>query len=148
MNSATLFDLEPFTKEVKPKTKKRGKPAEKFKSIPDWEDMKEDDDRAQNSSHVGTLPDKVDPTCELIYQWVELYPVKSTNYYYRYSYIDKFAKIPQVVKHHIPGGNTKTPLAINRKNEIENAINCGAQPTEIEAMIKAWKKHKNISGNK
>lgn len=137
----TLFRVEAYTNELR--------------YHPDWDDMQEDEEFRSSSSHVGSSSSHVEskrandvPTCELIYQWVEVYPVKRVNYYFRYSYIDKSAKIPQVVKHHIPGGNTFASIAINRKNAVENAIASGAQPSRIEAMIKAWKKHTKTSGGK
>ncbi|MFB2895217.1 hypothetical protein ACE1CI_20100 [Aerosakkonemataceae cyanobacterium BLCC-F50] len=141
MDNPTLFDLKPYSKDII--------------YHPDWEDMQGEDEVIlprshveETRSHVGVTCEPNQPTCEQPYQWVEIYPVKQENFYYRYSYIDRSDRIHRVVKHHIPGGNTASPLAINRMREIENAISCGAQPSQIEAMIKAWRKHTKISGNK
>lgn len=140
-DSPLLFDLTRYTEEIK--------------HHPDWEDMQGDEDATftsshvgLNSSHVGAIDDSDVPTCEQIYQWVEVYPVKQINYYFRYSYIDRSASIPYVGKMHIPGGNTKSSIAIGRKNTIENAIKSGGQPPQIEAMIKAWRKQSKPNGGK
>jgi len=136
-----LFDITPYTTQLK--------------NHPDWEDMQGDDDATfssshvgANSSHVGSIDDGDVPTCEQKYQWVEVYPVKTNHYYYRYSYINRNAQIPHVVKLHIPGGNTASSIAVGRKNAVENAINSGAQPPQIEAMIKAWRKQTQAIGEK
>jgi hypothetical protein len=69
--------------------------------------------------------------------WVEAYsPSNRKGYsYYRYLWMEG-RKIRHV---HIPGGNTKRPLTLIRKQEIERAITAGWWPIEIEELIKSWR---------
>lgn len=67
--------------------------------------------------------------------WVEEYWVErptGKHYYYRYCYM-----IGRKIKHvHIPGGNSRTPLVIYRKLDIEDLISIGESPDKIVATIK------------
>ncbi|MBD2197934.1 MULTISPECIES: hypothetical protein [Calothrix] len=69
-------------------------------------------------------------------QWVEEYrpSTRKANSYYRYCY-----KQSRKIKHiHIPGGNTRSHLAQNRKVEVESAIASGNSPGEIKHLIQSW----------
>lgn len=73
--------------------------------------------------------------------WVQTYWVKRAkikHQYYRYCY-QPTANIRSCVRHHIPGGNLKSPTAIARAGEIKSAIALGKSPLEIEHLIKSWK---------
>ncbi|BAY89651.1 MULTISPECIES: hypothetical protein [unclassified Tolypothrix] len=70
-------------------------------------------------------------------QWVEEYrpSTRKGHLYYRYCY-----KQSRKIKHiHIPGGNTRSHLAQNRKSQVEIAIASGNSPGEIRKLISSWK---------
>jgi hypothetical protein len=67
--------------------------------------------------------------------WVEKYKVTrygKEHYYYRYIWMSG-RKLHHV---HIPGGNVRSQLAIERKAAVENAIAAGKLPFEIEKLIR------------
>ncbi|WGV23362.1 hypothetical protein [Halotia branconii] len=67
--------------------------------------------------------------------WVEQYKVVrcgKEHYYYRYLWMSG-RKLHHV---HIPGGNVRSPLAIERKEMVENAIAAKLSPVQIEKLIK------------
>lgn len=82
------------------------------------------------------------------FAWVQKYWVKQRNgkkhQYYRFCYLTKIGDISSCVRRHIPGGNTKSAVAQERKQEIERAIAAGWWTTEIEELIKSWK-HKRVN---
>jgi hypothetical protein len=70
--------------------------------------------------------------------WVEKYTVtrhSKEHYYYRYLWMAG-RKIHHI---HIPGGNSQSAIAKNRKSEIEIAIADGDTPAEIQNLIHSWK---------
>lgn len=45
------------------------------------------------------------------------------------------------MKHlHIPGGNTRNPLAIARAKKILTFIEEGATPSQVKSLIESWQK--------
>ncbi|KJH71220.1 hypothetical protein [Aliterella atlantica] len=61
---------------------------------------------------------------------------KGVNQYFRFSYRDG-----EQMKHlHIPGGNTRSPLAISRAKKILTFIEEGATPSQVKDLIKSWQK--------
>ncbi|BAY22360.1 hypothetical protein NIES2100_21230 [Calothrix sp. NIES-2100] len=69
--------------------------------------------------------------------WVEKYTVTrhgKEHYYYRYLWMSG-RKLHHV---HIPGGNSQSAIAKNRKSEVESAIADGQTPGEIQILIKSW----------
>lgn len=74
--------------------------------------------------------------------WVEKYTVVrygSQHYYYRYLWMSG-RKLHHV---HIPGGNVRSSMAIQRKQMVEIAIAAGKPPREIEKMIHSWRNHRS-----
>ena len=70
-------------------------------------------------------------------QWVEKYsPSKRKgHHYYRYCY-----KVKGKIQHrHISGGNVRSPIALARKQAIEEAIADGKSPADIEKLIRSWR---------
>jgi len=70
--------------------------------------------------------------------WVEKYWVKrgnSKHNYYRYCWMEA-----RKIHHcHISGGSIASPLAVQRRGDVETAIADGKLPIEIEKLIKGWK---------
>lgn len=61
---------------------------------------------------------------------------KGVNQYFRFSYRDG-----EQMKHlHIPGGNTRNPLAISRAKKILTFIEEGATPSQVKKLIESWQK--------
>lgn len=68
---------------------------------------------------------------------------KGVNQYFRFSYRDV-----QMKHLHIPGGNTRNPLAISRAKKILTFIEEGATPSQVKNLIESWqKKPVKTSGN-
>jgi hypothetical protein len=71
-------------------------------------------------------------------QWVEQYSpsTRKGHLYYRYCY-KQGRKIHHI---HITGGNTRLPIVQSRKSEVESAITDGQTPSEIQDLIRSWRK--------
>lgn len=82
----------------------------------------------------GQVSDNTNATVPEHIHWVEEYWVKRSrkkHYYFRYCWAVGRKKY----RCHIPGGNSSTPLAIYRKQNIEAEIVNNSAPQEIVAMI-------------
>lgn len=61
---------------------------------------------------------------------------RTFNQYFRFSYRDK-----EQMKHmHIPGGNTRNPLAIARAKEVLAFVDKGATVSQVRNLIQSWQK--------
>ncbi|MBW4614235.1 MAG: hypothetical protein KME21_13375 [Desmonostoc vinosum HA7617-LM4] len=79
--------------------------------------------------HIQAVPEHL--------HWVETYcpSQRKHNHYYRYCY-----KQGGKIKHrHISGGNVRSPITQQRKQEVEIAIGSGRSPSEIEKLIRSWR---------
>lgn len=71
--------------------------------------------------------------------WVQVYSVKrrgTKHKYYRFCYLTDPKKIGTAVRVHLPGGNIESERAIFMKERVEEAIEKGMSPTEIEQLIR------------
>ena len=60
------------------------------------------------------------------------------NQYFRFSYRDG-----KRMRHlHIPGGNTRSPQAIERAKRVMAFIDQGATPSQVRSLIEGWQKAK------
>ncbi|MEH1811935.1 MAG: hypothetical protein V7K26_03640 [Nostoc sp.] len=70
--------------------------------------------------------------------WVEKYWVRrghSKHNYYRYCWMSG-----RKIHHcHISGGSITSPLAVQRRADVESAISDGQSPQEIEKLIHSWR---------
>jgi hypothetical protein len=73
--------------------------------------------------------------------WVEKYTVTrygTEHYYFRYLWMEG-RKLHHI---HIPGGNAKSAIALERKSQVEAAILDGQTVTEIRNLIRSWREEK------
>lgn len=74
--------------------------------------------------------------------WVQVYKVtrgQIRHEYFRYCYLQSPGDIRSCVRVHIPGGNSKSAIALARKAQIEDAIASLQTPDQIQSLIKSWR---------
>lgn len=95
----------------------------------DWDFIDEDNDTEYNP-----LPERLSFTDEPIHLYYPKGSAGGFNQYFRFSYRDG-----KRMRHlHIPGGNTRSPEAIERAKRVMAFIDQGATPSQVRSLIESW----------
>ena len=79
-------------------------------------------------------PERLSFTDEPIHLYYPRGTSKGFNQYFRFSYRDG-----KRMRHlHIPGGNTRSPEAIERAKRVMAFIDQGATPSQVRSLIESW----------
>ncbi|WP_009631033.1 hypothetical protein [Synechocystis sp. PCC 7509] len=94
---------------------------------------------AESDTESYSYPEILRFTDEPINLYYPRGTAKSFNQYFRFSYRDG-----KRMRHlHIPGGNTRSPEAIERAKRVRAFVDEGATPSQVRSLIEGWQTKKN-----
>lgn len=88
----------------------------------------------ESDTESYSYPERLSFTDEPIHLYYPRGTSKGFNQYFRFSYRDG-----KRMRHlHIPGGNTRSPEAIERAKRVMAFIDQGATPSQVRSLIESW----------